>query len=467
MYKSFVNHPKSIIIAPAGYGKTHTIAESLNYTEDSQLILTHTNAGVASIRNKLRKLSNKNSYTVETICGFAQKYVHAFIPQIKIPEQDSSEYFPFIIKQANELFKIKLIKKIITINYKGLFVDEYQDCTLSQHELINALLEIIPTHVLGDPLQGIFDFNEEELVSFDRDLADYTITGTLEIPWRWKNTNKKLGEDLKFIRQKLEKGEKVNLLETRNIEKYKVNEVDLYTYGKTYNSKLWSLIRNESSLLLIYPQSHNLNGRLKVIKTFGNILNLVEAMDGAEFYTFSKMIDSTTSETIYSTLHSLSESLFNKTAVNKWFGATSFINKREEKEKSIIEPIKSIIEELKESISFNKISKVLLLIKELPKIKCYRKELFKDLRKAMDNAWLQQESVFDSMTKIRNTKRHIGKSIQGKNIGTTLLTKGLEFDTVVILNAQKIDCPKNFYVAVTRATKRLVVFSNNLELTFK
>jgi DNA helicase-2/ATP-dependent DNA helicase PcrA len=70
------------------------------------------------------------------------------------------------------------------------------------------------------------------------------------------------------------------------------------------------------------------------------------------------------------------------------------------------------------------------------------------------------------MSKIRNSKRHIGKSIQGRNIGTTLLTRGLEFEAVVILNAHHFSCPKNFYVAVTRASRRLVVFSENLELNF-
>lgn len=467
MYKSFVNHPKSIIIAPAGFGKTHTIAMSLNHTEGQQLILTHTNAGVASIKTKLRTVSENTSYNVETISGFAQKYVHAFINSDNIPDQESSGYFPFIIEQAVILFKIRLIRKIIAANYSGLFVDEYQDCTQSQHNLINALSEIIPTHILGDPLQGIFDFNDEELVDFERDLFNYHITGTLDTPWRWKNTNEQLGEDLKLIRQKLEQGAKINLSETQSVEKYKVNEVDIYTYGKLYNSKLWSIIRNESSLLLIYPQSHNLYGRLKIIKTFGNILNLVEAMDGAEFYKFSKMIDSTTADTIYTTLHSLSESLFSKSAVNNWFGTKALKNKRAPGDKKIIDQIKSFIEELQKSISFNQISQVLKLISELPKNKCYRKELFKDLRKAVDNARLHQETVYESMVKIRNTKRHIGKSIQGKSIGTTLLTKGLEFDTVVILDAQKLDCPKNFYVAVTRATKRLVVFTNNFELTFK
>jgi len=466
MYDAFVNHPKSLIIAPAGYGKTYTIAKSLSFTKGTQLILTHTNAGVASIKYKLRELNIHEKYSVETISGFAQKYVHAFLPLTKIPEQDTPVYFPFIIEEANKLFKIKLIRKIITTNYSGLFVDEYQDCTISQHNLINTLVEIIPTHILGDPLQGIFDFNNEELVNFERDLSSFTVTGTLEIPWRWKNANIELGVDLKLIREKLEKGEGVNLDETKNIEKYIVNEVDLYTHNKFYNRKLWNIIGNEHSLLLIYPQSHNINGRLKVIKTFGNILSLVEAMDGPEFYKFSKMIDSSTTDTIYSTIHYLSESLFSKSIINNWFGTKALKHKRDENDKVIIRPIEYSFEELQKNISLYHIAKLLKLICKLPNNKCYRKELFNDLCKATEIAWFQKQSVYDAMSKIRNSKRHVGKSILGKNIGTTLLTKGLEFDTVVILDAQKINCPKNFYVAVTRATKRLVIFTNNFELRF-
>lgn len=70
------------------------------------------------------------------------------------------------------------------------------------------------------------------------------------------------------------------------------------------------------------------------------------------------------------------------------------------------------------------------------------------------------------MKDIRDSKRHIGKKVSGKCIGTTLLTKGLEFDTVVILNAQRFECVKNFYVALTRASKRLIIFSDRDEIIF-
>ena len=65
------------------------------------------------------------------------------------------------------------------------------------------------------------------------------------------------------------------------------------------------------------------------------------------------------------------------------------------------------------------------------------------------------------MKEIRNIKRIAGRKISGRCIGTTLLTKGLEFDIVAVLDAHKFKCPKNFYVAITRACKKLIIFTNN------
>jgi DNA helicase-2/ATP-dependent DNA helicase PcrA len=50
------------------------------------------------------------------------------------------------------------------------------------------------------------------------------------------------------------------------------------------------------------------------------------------------------------------------------------------------------------------------------------------------------------MKEIRNIKRRIGRKISGRCTGTTLLTKGLEFDTVAVLDAHKFKCLENFYV---------------------
>ena len=86
------------------------------------------------------------------------------------------------------------VRNGIRNSYAGAIVDEYQDCTQSMHKLIVGLSDVVPCRALGDPLQGIFDFNErlvkweEVRSSFGRDL------GTLNTPYRWINAgNRALG----------------------------------------------------------------------------------------------------------------------------------------------------------------------------------------------------------------------------------------------------------------------------------
>lgn len=207
-YEEFLSKSHSLLIAPAGYGKTHTISECLKYTEGKQLILTHTHAGVSSIKEKLKKAKiDSKKYSVETITSYAQKYVLAYCKKSEIPNQeDSKKYYPFIINRFIELLKLSLIKRIIKSNYSGIFIDEYQDCTERQHELVLLLADLFPCRVLGDPLQGIFSFNDR-LVDLDdtQDMKQF-LGGSFELttPWRWKiGGNEKLGNDLKDIRRLL------------------------------------------------------------------------------------------------------------------------------------------------------------------------------------------------------------------------------------------------------------------------
>ncbi len=116
-YKNFISKSHSMLIAPAGYGKTHTIAECLEYTIGKQLVLTHTHVGVSSIKEKIKKRGiGSSNYNVETITSFAQKYVIAFYDNSKIPPQENSKkYYPFIINKFLEILELNQIKKIFTL----------------------------------------------------------------------------------------------------------------------------------------------------------------------------------------------------------------------------------------------------------------------------------------------------------------------------------------------------------------
>ena len=56
-YTNFISKEKSLLIAPAGFGKSYFFANCLQQTPDDkrQLILTHTHAGIASIKEKISK----------------------------------------------------------------------------------------------------------------------------------------------------------------------------------------------------------------------------------------------------------------------------------------------------------------------------------------------------------------------------------------------------------------------------
>ena len=69
--------------------------------------------------------------------------------------------------------------------------------------------------------------------------------------------------------------------------------------------------------------------------------------------------------------------------------------------------------------------------------------------------------MYDNMILHRNRVRIIGRKVEGKCIGTTLLTKGLEFEDVIIIDAHKIKDVNNLYVALTRASKRLFIYSSS------
>lgn len=55
--RNFLSDPKGLLIAPAGHGKTYNIAQMVNSVEADkpQLILTHTHAGIASLKKKFRQ----------------------------------------------------------------------------------------------------------------------------------------------------------------------------------------------------------------------------------------------------------------------------------------------------------------------------------------------------------------------------------------------------------------------------
>jgi len=461
-----------MLIAPAGYGKTHTITQCLEHTEGRQLILTHTHAGVASILEKIKKANiASHKFHVETITGYAQKYLEAYYTKNDIPSQeDTKAYYPFLVEKVTSIIALPIIIKIISETYSGLFVDEYQDCTLLQHNFIKVLSCILPTRILGDHLQGIFNFDSSLSMV---DLIDETHMGDfrkniyeLDEPWRWKGVNEPLGKSLKEIRNDIELQKSINLKNHSSITFIQIeSDSDIYNPTKKYNKDL-NKILSEKNLLIIHPESSNINQRKNVIKSFKIPITLLEAIDDKDFYKLSKKFDDIKSSTLESVIHATGVALFNKTEIEKWISPKGVKN-RTGVWKIKAQVIKEMFEQANKSNPLLNSSKIIRYLSKIDGIKCYRKELLSSLCSALEDSDENINSVYDSMVIKRNHVRKIGRKIYGRCIGTTLLTKGLEFQTVVILNAHKFECPKNLYVALTRASKKLIIFGTSSVLSPK
>jgi len=506
--EEFLSQERSLLIAPAGYGKTYTIVQCVKEAEGKSLILTHTHAGVAALKNALKEQQiDKKCYEIETITSYAQKYVKAYCAET-LPDITDKNYWIFILEKAEEIFKNTHIKDVVKKTYSQLFVDEYQDCTLSQHKVILAISESIPTHILGDPLQGIMDFNKETdpLVSFyNDDLKDFTQTSELSIPHRWQKegNNSTLGEYLVNIREKL----------IDNLENNAKNEIDLtensnnsflfiktsgnaYSYNGinsetnipnkqtnknyTYKELLKCILNNpknspsyESLLVISKPPYIRNKSQVEIRADLKSMLyyptlHLLEAIDEKSFYELSNVADEIITEGLNANLKKLYEflvNLFNKTDIDKWINTKSYnlIRKTNEEDKQISDEIQELI------VTFNNSKQPLLFGKIIEyfyytlKLKCNRTEFIHSILNAIKMTE-HGNSIYKTMVEQRNKFRRVGRKVDGKCLGTVALTKGLEFDTVVILDAESFKNPKELYVAMTRACKNLIIFSQNTKL---
>jgi DNA helicase-2/ATP-dependent DNA helicase PcrA len=71
----------------------------------------------------------------------------------------------------------------------------------------------MPCRIVGDPLQGIFEFGDNQIVNWEQDIFSFfDKLDELAEPWRWKSGNIKLGEWLlQEVRYKLIKNEPIDI----------------------------------------------------------------------------------------------------------------------------------------------------------------------------------------------------------------------------------------------------------------
>lgn len=457
------------IIAPAGHGKTEMIADLVSLSNGKQLVLTHTNAGVDVLKKRLtKKKVEKEKYTVTTIASFCVKWCSAYyrsaqfdidLSPIKGTKTQIKRYYQQIYAGMKRLLHLSWFAKIIKSSYSRVIVDEYQDCSLSQHQVMLLLNNILPIVVLGDPLQGIFDFAEPTV---DWNSIEFPIIEIHTEPWRWKQSNPELGEYLNTIRSQLLPsltGKTCRISVNRNNKNVKVvSPLDFNEYS------LMKEISDFDSTVYIAKWP---NAQLKFCTRMPGIFQYDEKQDCDELFEYAGKFDSYKDTELL--LATCDFAKICMTGISSELSSYYRRLKAGSTDYSRIEKNKDFGELLKKSIPTSKrnILDILEWFIDNKKFKIYRKELLLEMKRCVKYAIDHNCSIFDAACLLRRDSTMVKHYSNFKFLSSrTLLSKGLEFDCVIIDMTDPLNA-KNFYVAMTRAKRKIYIISDTNSFAFK
>lgn len=457
---------QGLIVAPAGCGKTHLIIDTLKVAANKPyLVLTHTTAGVAALKQKLKRLGVAHqNYVVTTIDGWALRIATMFPASCNVVATADNPrlFYPELRRNVNAYINSGHIAEIIQSSYSRLLVDEYQDCDVDQHRLICSLSDYLPTIVFGDPMQCIFNFSGP-MPSWDTDVQiRFPIISQLDTPWRWINAETpNLGQWILNSRNLLLQGLPIDLLSCPEHVYWKQLTGNFQADSQNQNHVQFQL-RNDndaSDSLLVIGDSRNPRSRHN-FASLSRGIDVVEPVDLSDITRVASDIDNSNGvELANYILDALSTMMTGVGKASLMQRMTTILAGRNRTPATVIElAVKGVIERGDR----HSISNLLCSLEENSDTRVFRRGAFSALK---DTVLLSLSDPTKTMRQaaevIREQRRHQGdRRIPTRAIGSTLLLKGLEADHALILDAGAMNA-HNLYVALSRGAKSITVFSNN------
>ena len=454
------------VVLPAGAGKTELIARATRFASETagrQLILTHTHAGVHALRDRLARLGvAPQSYKLTTIAGWALMWAlhYPSVSGLRTTQPNQDEW-DAVYDGARQVLANPHLASRVRESYGGGFVDEYQDCTLRQHSLSLALSQLMPLRVLGDPLQGIFGFTGDSIL-WSRDVeSSFVPLKVEEHPWRWAESNPKLGEWLLKLRQALLQGEPIDLsvapIEWRST---------VLTASQVSTSKAVAADEAASVVAILkWPdQCHNL------AKKLGGDFSSMEELESKDLLKHAEAIGLASSGCdVAAVLIRIA-----RECITRLPGTVKTMQTNLEADRlprvtasTTNVPVVRAFLEIAESPTPANLLVAAETIEAIPGVFVHRSELWRAIKRSIA---VQRDEKLDTTLEaaviVRDRTRENGRAAQQRTVSRTLLVKGLEYDHAMILNAGLLDNAQDFYVAATRGRLTLNVLSEKSVLRF-
>ena len=459
---------RGTITAPAGCGKTHLIASALTRHTGSKpiLVLTHTNAGVVALRNRLDQAGvPSRAYRLSTIDGWAMRLISTFparggqppeILELKKPKTD----YPAIREAAWKLLKAGHISDVLKSSYARLIVDEYQDCSVPQHAIVYYAAQSLPTCVLGDPMQAIFGFQGNALADWEKHVCThFPIAGLLTTPWRWKNAgNDGFGLWLLEARERLRSGQAVDFKSCpEHVQWVHLDGTD--DHKKRLEAAITPCPLPDGRVLIIGESISPPSQRRIASQTPGAVV--VESVDLKDLVAFAARFDFG-SATAFSELVEFAADVMTNSGGPELIKRVASLRAG-----TAHKPPNDVEKSALEFYATPCRTAALNLLVEMNKqqgVRVHRPAVLRSCMTAFRTAdGTPGNSFEDAVVREREKNRLIGRPLPKRAVGSTLLLKGLEADVAVILNADELDA-RNLYVAMTRGSAKLVICSKSSTL---
>ena len=460
---------RGAIEAPAGCGKTQTIVDALAFsTSKPYLVLTHTTAGVAALRKRLTRANvPAKNYVLSTIDGWSVRIASSFSQNCNItsPVENSRAYYPELRNVVSHYLASGSLHEAIKASYSRLIVDEYQDCNQEQHSIVSSIAECIPTIVLGDPMQLIFNFRGSIIPDWQSQVLNtFPLITTLNTPWRWLNAqNQGLGEWILDCRRRLLAGQNIELLNSPD----SVTHIQL-TQNHQQNTRLKSnaqyQLRNtypQDSLLVIGDATNVASRHLYASQNNG--IDVVEPVDLRDLVAFAGRLDTEEGNELASSIVDAFGSIVTGMGRSTWGPRLRSIIAGSNR--NAPSPTEYALVAFIRSKSPNDLIIFMRAVEEDNNIRVYRRAAFNALNNAVNSVIGSGTLSFkEAMERSRENLRQRGDSrVPNLAIGSTLLLKGLEADHCLIIDTNNMNS-QNLYVALSRGAKTISVASQSNSL---
>ncbi|URI09430.1 UvrD-helicase domain-containing protein [Aquincola tertiaricarbonis] len=442
---------RGAVVAPAGHGKTEVIARTAKAGQRA-LVLTHTHAGVHALRTRMKRLGvPASACAVDTIAGWSLKYARAFPrsgnPPAGLPR--TTEEWRQTYRGGAAALQVPAVRKVLLASYDRVLIDEYQDCDAHQHALAQALAANLPTLVFGDPMQGIFEWAGANLSWPAEILPSFPLAHELSTPHRWAGKNEELGAWVAHARERLARGEEIDLANApiRYIQASSEFEMSLYFDG---------LHEREGSVAAIHCNRGMCNRIAAATKGAFQALEEIAAQRLQDFG--FQWTSASSPEAVEQALGALARDAAHYAAPP----ADELLTREEQ---ALNAQMSEAFQKAKSAKSEAAAKVYLELFRKHPRSRIFRRELWRDAERALGEVAAGRATGMEAaIHSARQRVSHAGRPPQARTVSTPLLLKGLEFDHVLIPNAahflaQPQAHAKLFYVAISRATRTLTISS--------